>query len=324
MIKRTNPVSKVLVLDNDGDCCDRIKVFCDLHNLVGLKVHEDNVVSVLKSHVDLGAIFLSENYAGTRQGGISLARAIHHIRPELPIFLRRDGIDDMSLLPENDQRLFRAAYSIESIGSLVDSIDASIFSLVYPNVLVRGIAEFTQAALESQFKDIKVDVETPYIVRDQIIFGEIFTLMPLESNWCRGHMMLQAEEAPLMRLVKSERTRIAADSAYDFRNLNNVLGEVTNLIWGDFKNRYFSGAANMTYLAQVPLIVNHLHRYISFGSENPQLCFKYILTDSRGNEQLSLVLYQRFIFNLNWAPADFKENQVSVESLCESGELELF
>ena len=37
-----------------------------------------------------------------------------------------------------------------------------------------------------------------------------------------------------------------------------------------------NGIAN---LAQVPVVVNHLHRYISFGSENPQLSFKYTLPD---------------------------------------------
>jgi hypothetical protein len=78
-----------------------------------------------------------------------------------------------------------------------------------------------------------------------------------------------------------------------------------------------------------------LHRYISFGSEDAQLCFKYTLTDEsaqcdKGNggdgdsKPLSLTIYQRFIFNLNWSPDDFKENQAAVEALFDSGELELF
>jgi hypothetical protein len=73
----------------------------------------------------------------------------------------------------------------------------------------------------------------------------------------------------------------------------------------------------------VPLIVNHEHRYISFGSEDPQLCFRYTLSDPSG-EGASLVLYQRFVFNLSWAPEKFKENEVLTEDLFESGELELF
>ena len=82
-------VSKVLVLDSSAACRDSLKSFCDENGLVGLKVQDGgHVMSVLKSNVDLGGIFLSEAYGGSAQGGIELAREIHAIRPELPIFLR--------------------------------------------------------------------------------------------------------------------------------------------------------------------------------------------------------------------------------------------
>jgi hypothetical protein len=66
-----------------------------------------------------------------------------------------------------------------------------------------------------------------------------------------------------------------------------------------------------------------LHRYISFGSDNPQLCFKYTLTDKEDPAKF-LQIHQRFVFNLNWSPEDFAENKVSVEDLVESGDLEMF
>ncbi len=317
-------VSKVLVIDGSSQCVDRIKMFCDANNLVGLKVQDDNVARVLKSNVDLGGILLSETYSGNTYGGIALAREIHKIRPELPIFLRREVTDCLDDLSERDQKLFSAAYVIDGIGELRHAIKACIFSLVYPNVLVRGITELTKAALASQFKDMYVEVDAPYIVTDRIVFGEIFTMIPLESNWCRGYMMLQAEEESLLRLVKADKTHLDSRSAADFRSLNNVLGEITNLIWGAFKNRFVSYTENNTYSAQVPIIVNHLHRYISFGSEDPQLCFRYTLSSGSDMDALSLTISQRFIFNLNWSPDDFKENQTSVEALFESGELELF
>jgi hypothetical protein len=332
-------VSKVLVLDSSAACRDSLKTFCDANGLVGLKVQDSHVMSVLKSNVDLGGIFLSEANAGGPRGGIALAREIHQIRPELPIFLRWEEANRWEQLSEKDRKLFNAAYLIDEVDSLRDVIDNCIFSLVYPNVLVRGIAELTRAALESQFKDMHIEVETPYLVRDRLIFGEIFTLIPLESSWCRGYMMLQAEEESLLGLVQAERTHIGVDDISDFRNLNNVLGEITNLIWGAFKNRYISYTDNNAHLSQVPIVINHLHRYISFGSEDAQLCFKYTLTDkvgAEGNEAneiagdqsdepaLSLTIYQRFIFNLSWSPEDFEENQASVESLFDSGELELF
>lgn len=319
-------VSKVLILDGDIACHEKLKTFCDENNLVGLKVQDDNVMAVLKSNVDLGAILLSENFSDKEHGALALARAMHAVRPELPIFLRRESVDNLNDLGEDDQRSFSAAYTIDSIDTLRKSIVESIFCLEYPNALLRGITELTKSALESQFKDMTVEVATPYIVRDRIIFGELFTLIPIESSWCRGYLMLQTEEELLLKLIETDRTHVNPGDGGDFRSVNNVLGEITNLIWGGFKARYvdYNANNNTTNMAQVPLIINHLHRYISFGSEKPQLCFKYTLLDQINKEARSLVIYQRFIFNLSWSPEDFKENQTSVEELVELGELELF
>jgi hypothetical protein len=178
--------------------------------------------------------------------------------------------------------------------------------------------------LSSQFKDVIVGVETPYVVRDRVIFGEVFSLIPLESTWCRGYMMLQTGEQAMLEVVKMDKTHVATDSA-NFRNVNNILSEVTNLIWGAFKNRYISDEdRNIHFHSQVPIIINHKHKYISFGSENPQLCFKYTLTDPNNSDSQPVIIYQRFVFNLTWSPEDFKENQASVEELVDSGELEMF
>jgi len=317
-------VSKVLVLDSDPASYEKIKAFCEENNLVGLKVQPDNVMSVLRSNVDLGGILLSENYDGRAQGGIQLAQRINAIRSELPIFMRREGTASLDDLSPMECKCISAAYTLDDMRGLQDSIAEYIFSLSYPNVLVRGIAEITKAALESQFKGLQVDVAAPYIVRDRLIYGEIFTLIPIESSWCRGYMMLQTEEIALLELVKAERTHMSALEGFDFRNLNGVLGEVTNLVWGAFKNRYMSNAARSAHLSQVPIIINHLHRYISFGSDNPQLCFKYTLDDSAQEPARKLDIFQKFVFNLNWAPEDFTENLISVQDLVESGELDLF
>lgn len=315
-------VSKVLVLEGSAACHARIKTFCEDNGLVGLKAQDDNVMSILRSNIDLGGVFIDEDH-GAPGGGLAFGREIHSVRPELPIFLRRaarGGLDD---LPEPDRRIFRAGYTADAMDALREAVAQSIFSLVYPNALVRGVAEITIAALESQFKDVSVQVEAPCLVRDRLIYGELFSLIPLESTWCRGYMMLQAAEQPLMDFVRAEKTFAAAEDA-GFRDINNVLGEVTNLVWGSFKNRFVSHTAPQGHLTQVPIIVNHLHRYISFGSEDPQLCFKYTLTDSQGREPASVEIHQRFVFNLSWSPDNFAENEACVEDLFESGELELF
>jgi hypothetical protein len=226
-------------------------------------------------------------------------------------------------ISEADQSIFSSVYVVEDMEVLTPDIDRTIFSLTYPNALVRGITEITKAALESQFKDLDTQVEKPYVVKDRLIYGEIYTLIPVEGSWCRGYMMLQADELALMRLVKADKTHVDPLGAGDFRNLNSLLGEVTNLIWGAFKNRYFSENNTVVYAGQVPIVVNNMHRYISFGSDNPQLCFKYTLID-KADPGKSIQIHQRFVFNLNWSPEDFAENKVSVEDLVESGELEMF
>jgi hypothetical protein len=72
---------------------------------------------------------------------------------------------------------------------------------------------------------------------------------------------------------------------------------------------------------QVPLIVNLEHRYMSFGTRDPQLCFRYTLTRADGEQRATLL--QRFVFNINWLPEQFRELN-AVEGESDAGALELF
>jgi Chemotaxis phosphatase CheX len=174
--------------------------------------------------------------------------------------------------------------------------------------------------LTSQCKSLNVSLDTPYIVRDRVIFGELFSLIQLESAWCRGYMMLQTEEEPFVELLGRQ---AGAGTTVNFRHVNDLLSEITNLIWGAFKNRYIgAGESLVATHVQVPLMVNHKHRYISFGSENPQLCFRFNLADPVSGR--ATTLYARFVFNLSWSPAAFREIPQEVAGLVDSGELELF
>ena len=306
--------SKVLVLDQNPECYDVIKAFCKKNNLLGLKVQEEHVLSILGSYVDLGGIMLSESVAGIEPGGSGLARAIHAKRPELPIFLRRKREEPALTIQPADLRLFAAIYRIDDLSSLQSAVESSIFSLKYPNSLVRGIIELSTHILSTQFPQMQVVIEKPFMVRDRLVAGEVSSLIPLESNWCRGYMMLQAKERDLRALTPQHDN--------DFRALNNTLSELTNLTWGAFKSRYINQAPASQYFSQVPTIINHQQRYISFGSNDPLLCFNYLLTPRDGGDTVSL--QQRFIFNLNWSPEDFRESEASVEDFFQSGELELF
>jgi hypothetical protein len=116
----------------------------------------------------------------------------------------------------------------------------------------------------------------------------------------------------------------AASGSLAFRELNSLLGEATNMIWGGFKNRYVGSESRpVDSLIQVPIIVNNEHRFISFGSEDPQLCMKYLIRDRDQPDLAPVSIYQRFIFNLSWSPEEMTECP-PVESAFESGELEVF
>ena len=313
-------ISKVLVLDNSPEHVNAIKHFCDDNNLIGLKVQKNRLMSVLHSNIDLGAILFSATYGASPEENAEIAMRIHTLRPELPIILRREDAATLDDIPETRRRVFCGAYTTDDMTALSQIIDEYIFSQVYPNELVRGISEITEDVLASQFKHMTTTWATPYIIRDKVIFGEVFSLIPLESAWCRGYMMLQTEEQAILDVLDAYGDKT---DAANFRDVNSLLGEVTNLIWGAFKNRYIgdAGAASASRV-QVPLIVNHKHRFISFGSENPQLCFFYTLTDE--NSGKTIKLYQRFVFNLCWTPEEFKEISHDASELVDSGELELF
>ena len=315
-----NLVSKVLVLDDSQMHTEAIKAFCDNNNLIALKVRKNRLMSVLQSNIDLGAILYSENYGGSARENAEIALKIHTYRPELPIIIRRESQATLDDMPEIIRSAFCAAYVADDMNTLRHVIDEYIFSLVYPNALVRGISEITETVLANQFRELTISWSTPYIVRDRVIFGEVFSLIPLESNWCRGYMMLQTEEEPILDVLGRYNP---SDVDTNFRAVNSLLGEITNLIWGSFKNRYIGDATNSSgNQIQVPLVVNHKHKYISFGTENPQLCFLYTLVDEHTGRTVKL--YQRFIFNLNWSPEEFREITHDVEEFVDSGELELF
>ena len=313
------PVSKILVLDNSAEHAPLIKRFCDENNLVPLKVRNGSVMSVLQTNIDLGGILYSEDYGGSATRNMEIAAKIHSTRPELPIILRREKRATLDDLSEQARHTFCAAYVAQDMVALRKVIDEYIFCLMYPNALLRGIAEITESVLKTQCKALNVYMETPYIVRDRVIFGELFSLIQLESSWCRGYMMLQTEEAPFIELLGGQ----AGGSTVTFRDVNDLLSEITNLIWGAFKNRYIGDMGTRAAAqVQVPLIVNHKHKYISFGTENPQLCFRFTLTDPESGR--STAIYARYVFNLSWSPDDFQEIPQEVAGLVESGALEMF
>jgi hypothetical protein len=314
---------KVLVLEGNAAQAEALREFCEAQNLVALTAQPENLVQVLRSSIDLGALFLAEDFQSHGHQGPALAQELHRIRPELPILMRR--VPGGPALSAAHLRVLRHHYLPGDMEGLAQAVRECLFSLVYPESLVRGIGELTTEALRGQFREVSVMAESPFIVRDRIIFGEVYSLIPLEASWCRGYMMLQMEEAGLRRLMTHQMGQVEAEQRDSIRAINNVFAETTNLIWGAFKNRFISyDDASLSKFTQVPIVINHPQRYISFGSEDPQLCFRYHLFDNPFEQGEPIQLHQRFVFNLSWSPELFRENESSVDSLFASGDLELF
>lgn len=316
--------SKVIVVEHETAALGSLKSVFEQCKLVGYRATRDNVLSILGANIDLGGIFLPES-DGAGVSCVDLISAIHKQRPELPIFLRLDPGHMLDGQPAEVVKAVAGAYAHDDFAALRELIDIYLLSRDYPGEFIAAMAEMTRDAMQAAFKDMQVELEQPYIVKDKIIYGELFSLIPLESSWCRGYMMLQTEEEKILGVIKAKKTQISHPEP-TFRHVNAVLGELSNMVWGAFKTKY--GAKKVQegdgqIRVEIPIIVNHARKYISFGSDDPQLCFKYTLIDPHGVLG-PISVYQKFIFSLDWAPEKYAESNASVNELVSSGELELF
>jgi hypothetical protein len=317
----THLEAKVLLLEHDPAQHNALMEFCTSVGLLPLSRTAAEALATLAEHKDLAGVLLAEDLPCGGADGLHLAQAIHEHRPELPIFLRRTTA---RALTAAEAPIIRHNWKSDDIESLRASVERSIFSLLYPVALVQGVIELTTSALQSMFPNAEVVPEAPYVVHDRIIHGEVSTLIAIESTWCRGYMMLQTEESALRQGMLQGLSFEGIGGDLNFRELNNLLGETTNLIWGAFKNRYIPPDAFANQQTQVPIVINHTHKYISFGSPDPQLCIRYALSDHNKPNVPPLVIVQRFIFNLHWSPEQFAEYAAAATPPSATGELDLF
>jgi hypothetical protein len=312
--------AKVLLLEHDAEHYPRLLEFCERLGLITVPRSAADALEALGQHKDLGGVLLAEDLPCDGPDSLRLALALHRQRPELPIFLRRTSQRELT---SDETRAVTHPWPSGDIEALRVQIDRSLFGLRYPTTLVHGIVELTANAIRSMFPNAQVEAEPPYVVHDRIIYGQVSTLIALESTWCRGYMMLQTEEGALRQGMAQGMGYEGVGGDLGFRELNNLLGETTNLIWGAFKNRYIPPEAFANQQTQVPIVINHEQKYISFGSQDPQLCIRYLLTDYRRPRQPPLTIVQRFIFNLLFLPEAFVEFSAG-SSTASTGELEFF
>ena len=164
--------------------------------------------------------------------------------------------------------------------------------------------------------------EPPYLIHDRLIFGELFSLIRLESDWCRGYMMLQTEESDLGDLLVEGFVpgMEVSRSELNYRQVNSLLGEVTNAIWGRLKSALLPGSSKRKradFHAEIPSVVNHARRYVSFGSEAPKLCMRHLV--SRGADKPPATVLQKFAFHLKWEPEGMEAVSEQIDEMVDSG-----
>ena len=304
-----------------------MRAFCERSGLVGTVPADgraEAALEILDAQGDFGGIFVCEDYLGTPEATFELVAELRRRRPELPVFLRRERVSGLAGLEPATAAMFTRTYSPGDLCDLQAGLEASIFRRLYPNELARGIREMSKAALEALFDHCEVVADATYVASDLTLPDELFTLIGIDGAWCKGYMTLFGPEQPLLDLLAHgrdahERQRL------DFRELNQYVAEATNLIWGSFRSRYID-ENDLPSSAQVPIVVNHQRRFISFGSDEPQLCFRYVLRSRAGEGGPHAWLHQRFVFNLAWKPEAFRSPLGAAPEvpLVEEGELDLF
>lgn len=319
-MKNADIQSKIIVNDGSESAALALRPFFQKKKLIALRNTSSDILEILETNTDLGAVFLSEESYNSQFTGTELAHKIHSMRPELPVFVRKNKLEDSDV----ESVSICDYYSLNDLERLSQLLDEHLFTRYYPIPLIRGIQEISQEAFRSSLKDIDVVSDSPYLIKDNIIYGELFSMIPLESDWCRGYMMLQTTEKEVLDMIASGKTHLDSN-CNNFRDVNSLLNEITNLIWGGIRARllYTSEAQLPQVKTQVPTLINHVKKFISFGTTEPQLCFRHTVVD-KNNICPNIILYQKLVFNLDWRPEDFQEPDQAVDDLMGSGELELF
>ena len=314
-------ISKIIVCDvTEGE--KSLEAFCDANELIPFIVDDPDILpNVLDANIGLGGVILSEDFGG-EDGWVAEAGIIRRKRPELPIFFRLVNISAESL-PEIVMQ-FAGTFVIDDLEGLQGLIKEHVMVTWYPEPFVERIQEVTIAALQNQFNFTEVSCEMYYLGLDQLTHGKLVTVIPIESDWCRGYMVIQSEKEAINQAVIAGRTALKeGDCINNFSASNQVVGEITNLVWGALKNEFFNGKPLNPINSQIPIIINYDLEHLSFATATPQLCFDYTVEHLDGMLE-PFSVYQKFVFNLDWSPELFDEDAAIANKVENTGELEEF
>ena len=127
------------------------------------------MTEILKTNVELGAIFLGEINVENFQRNCDWISEIHELQKELPIFIRTSANFSIDAFPKHVRGAMAGIYHLDDLNSLKQLIKKYIFDTFFPSPFVRGILEISMDIMESQFSDLHVLLDLSFIVKDRII-----------------------------------------------------------------------------------------------------------------------------------------------------------
>ena len=234
----TDSVStKVLVYEPNVEERQPLRDALEAQHLQGLRVDElSRFLRFLESKIDLGGLFIGAA-RGEEEVLLDTLKTLRRERPELPVFVRLELESGISIPGIEDYCC--CVYFKPGDRSFISTVQRRIFSRSYPCELVRTVQDETRKVLGSVFPDLIVEVDTPFLSHDKLLFGEIVSFVRLEGGWCRGYMLFEAREEALWRLLQSgviPGTESGRSLDADFRRANSLLTEISNLSWGRLKS----------------------------------------------------------------------------------------
>jgi hypothetical protein len=302
---------KVLILETQTNAEVEVSALLIEFNAIIIKASLDSFEQELQSNKDLFAVFINIEFPLTSRDK-KILQIIGQLRPELPVFLRHENVASKKKFEQLGQDIRSVkpiinptycCYSLKNLADLRGQLDSFIFKNYYPPSFISELVELSNDALEHHFQNVTVKQSMPYLVNDRFIFGELFSFIPLESDWCRGFMTIHTQQESVLDLIRHGKTFLDPQLT-NFRFINDLLNEITNEIWGGLKSRFFYSDRVLNeghYKIQVPVIINHKRNVMSVGSDDPQLCILHEIIDNSGKCE-PVTIHQRLVFHLDWRP----------------------
>lgn len=277
-----------------------------------IELSKANYKQQLEQQIDIAAIFLpaaacADELANTISAEIDIERAT------LPVFLRYPE----NKVEENGFQQHHIHYQLEDNG-LEQPLTELVYKREFPAHFVEQVIRLAEDAVTHELMTVDVVKTNAALVTESILYGQVFSLIPIESPWYRGYLIIQTTEQDILDLIAQGKTQLES-SQLDFRDVNIIVGESTNMVWGGMKRIYASNGNDLVnFMMQIPLIINHKHKYISFGSTEPHLCLTLDVKDPDTGKIIKVV--ERFVFHLDWQPQFCTDNGAADDD----GEIEFF